>query len=124
MEEMTDSQKEPSQLVNDISSLLVTGGAKMHEIQVDPENNLMMRVWVKELTFLQMQDAIKSFVDINAEGGVNLDLAGDWRYMMEKCIERTEPNLSTTQLMGLNSYVGQQITALLPQPQDLISGPL
>ena len=51
MEEMTDSQQEPSQLVNDISSLLVTGGAKMHEIQVAPENNLMLRVRVKDLTF-------------------------------------------------------------------------
>ena len=124
MEEMTDRQKEPSQLVNDISSLLVTGGAKMHEIQVDPENNLMMRVWVKELTFLQMQDAIKSFVDINAEGGVNLDLAGYWRYMMEKCIERTEPQMTKTQMLGLKTSVAQQITALLPQPQDLMMDPL
>lgn len=124
MEEMTNSQQEPSQLVNDISSLLVKSGSQMHEIQVDPENNLVLRVWVKELTFLQMQDAIKSFVDINAEGGVNLDLAGYWRYMMDECIERTEPQMSKTQMLGLKASVAQQITALLPQPQDLMMGPL
>jgi hypothetical protein len=123
MEEMTDSQQEPSQLVNDISSLLVKSGAQMHEIQVDPENNLMLRVWVKELTFLQMQAAIKSFVEISAEGGVNLDLAGYWRYMMDECIERTEPQMTKTQMLGLKASIAQQITALLPQPQDLM-GPL
>ncbi len=123
MEEMTDSQQEPSQLVNDISSLLVKSGAQMHEIQVDPENNLVLRVWVKELTFLQMQAAIKSFVEISAEGGVNLDLAGYWRYMMDECIERTEPQMTKTQMLGLKASIAQQITALLPQPQDLM-GPL
>ena len=123
MEEMTDSQQEPSQLVNDISSLLVKSGAQMHEIQVDPENNLVLRVWVKELTFLQMQAAIKSFVEISAEGGVNLDLAGYWRYMMDECIERTEPQMTKTQMLGLKASIAQQITALLPQPRDLM-GPL
>ena len=123
MEEMTDSQQEPSQLVNDISSLLVKSGAQMHEIQVDPENNLVLRVWVKELTFLQMQAAIKSFVEISAEGGVNLDLAGYWRYMMDECIERTEPQMTKTQMLGLKASIAQQITALLPQPPDLM-GPL
>jgi|TARA_R100000152_G_C6709399_1_gene137284 hypothetical protein len=95
----------------------------MHEIQVDPENNLVLRVWVKELTFLQMQAAIKSFVEISAEGGVNLDLAGYWRYMMDECIERTEPQMTKTQMLGLKASIAQQITALLPQPQDLM-GPL
>ena len=123
MEEKTNSQETKSTLVNDISSLLVTSGAQMHEVQVDPEKDLFVRVWVKELTFLQMQDAIKTFVDINADGGVNLDLAGYWRYMMEKCIERTEPEMTKTQMLGLKASVAHQITALLPQPQDLM-GPL
>tara|TARA_R110002020_G_scaffold67434_2_gene177061 strand:+ start:2448 stop:2762 length:315 start_codon:yes stop_codon:yes gene_type:complete len=96
-----------------------------HIINVDPnDESAIMKVWVKDLTFLKMQEAVKSFVSITGGGNVDLDLAGYWKYMMRECIERTEPNLSTTQLMGLNSHVGQQITALLPQPQDLMSGPL
>jgi|TARA_R100000315_G_C5219844_1_gene131967 hypothetical protein len=96
-----------------------------HTIRVDPDDeSAVMKVWVKDLTFLKMQEAIKSFVSITGAGNVDLDLAGYWKYMYAECVSRTQPNLTMIQLMGLNTYVGQQITALLPQPQDLITGPL
>ncbi len=112
-------------VISDINRLMVAPAAVEHIIKVDPEDETaVMKIWVKDLTFLKMQEAIKSFVSITGTGHVDLDLAGYWKYMMRECIERTEPNLSMTQLMGLNTYIGQQITALLPQPQDLIAGPL
>ena len=119
------SQHDNYTVVSDINRLMVTPTPVEHVINVDPDDeSAMMKVWIKDLTFLQMQEAVKSFVSITGGGNVDLDLAGYWKYMMKECITRTEPNLSMTQLMGLNSHVGQQLTALLPQPQDLISAPL
>lgn len=119
------SQHDNYTVISDINRLMVAPAAVEHIIKVDPEDETaVMKIWVKDLTFLKMQEAIKSFVSITGAGNVDLDLAGYWKYMMRECIERTEPNLSMTQLMGLNTYIGQQITALLPQPQDLIAGPL
>ena len=128
--ETTTNNKQNSQHdnytgVSDIGRLMAAPASVEHVINVDPnDESAVMKVWVKDLTFLKMQEAIKSFVSITGTGSVDLDLAGYWKYMMKECVTRTEPNLSMTQLMGLNSHVGQQLTALLPQPQDLISGPL
>ena len=63
-------------------------------------------------------------IEIEDSGEVEIDLAGYWKYMYEKCIVSTEPNLSKAQLMGLNGYVGSQVSAILPQPTDLLTGPL
>ena len=73
---------------------------------------------------MQMQNAIKTFVNIKGDGGIDIDLASYWKHMFTECIERTEPRLTPTQMMQLQPYVAQQLTALLPQPQDLISTPL
>tara|TARA_R100000152_G_C6780899_1_gene214319 strand:- start:4175 stop:4444 length:270 start_codon:yes stop_codon:yes gene_type:complete len=83
-----------------------------------------MKVNVRDLSFIDMQKAIKSFVSIEMDGGIEIDLAGYWRYMMEKCIVSTEPSLSVVEMTGLNQFAGQQLTSVLPQPQDLLSGPL
>ena len=122
------SQKEKNsepQIVSDISSLLNNESTTTHSVLVDEQNpNLIMKVEVRELSFLDMQSAIKSFINLTSSGEVEIDLAGYWKYMYEKCIVSTEPNLSEAQLMGLNGYVGSQVSAILPQPTDLLTGPL
>jgi hypothetical protein len=121
----TASQHDNYTVVSDIGRLMAAPAEVEHTIRVDPDDeSAVMKVWVKDLTFLKMQEAIKSFVSITGAGNVDLDLAGYWKYMYAECVSRTQPNLTMIQLMGLNTYVGQQITALLPQPQDLITGPL
>ena len=111
--------------MSDISSLLNNESTTTHSVLVDEQNpNLIMKVEVRELSFLDMQSAIKSFINLTSSGEVEIDLAGYWKYMYEKCIVSTEPNLSKAQLMGLNGYVGSQVSAILPQPTDLLTGPL
>ena len=118
-------QKQPTQLVDSAVSLLVNTTAKEHMISADPNNpDIGLKVWVRELSFMQMQNAIKTFLNITAQGGVDIDLAAYWKHMFAECIEKTEPRLTPTQMMQLQPYVAQQITALLPQPQDLINTPL
>ena len=122
---MNPNPKQPTQLVDNATSLLVNTDAKEHMIRADPDNpDIGLKVWVRQLSFMQMQNAIKTFVKVTAEGGVDIDLASYWKHIFAECIERTEPRLTPTQMMQLQPYVAQQITALLPQPQDLINVPL
>jgi len=111
--------------IADPMNLLVNNQAVEHEIRVDKDDEeVVMKVWVKELSFMQLQEAIKSFVTIGANGSVDIDLANYWRYMFQNGIDRTEPKLTIPQMLALKPFVAQQITSLLPQPQDLMANPL
>ena len=114
--------QENKKIVEDINSLLVNKGAEEHEIAIDADT--IMKVWVKDLSFLESQKAVKEVVDINPSGDINIDMAGYWKYMLGQCVERTEPKLSTAQLYALKPEIAVKITALLPQPGDLVAGPL
>jgi len=117
--------KQPTQLVDSVTSLLITTTAKEHMVRVDPDNpDVGLRVWVRELSFMDMQNAIKTFFSISSSGDIDIDLAAYWKHMFSACVEKTEPRLTPAQLMQLQPYVAQQITALLPQPQDLVATPL
>ena len=120
-----NENRQGEQIIADKSALLVKSGVTEHTIRVDPDNEaLVMKVSVRDLSFIDMQKAIKSFVSIEMDGGVEIDLAGYWRYMMEKCVVSSEPSLSVVEMLGLSQFAGQQLTAVLPQPQDLLAGPL
>ena len=122
---MSQEEQNPKVVIDNIDSLLVSTTAIPHDVSVDPENpDRIIRVWVKELSFLQIQEAIEEVVQLNADGEVNVDLAGYWKYMLKMCIERTEPKIGMAQMYALKPEVAAKITALLPQPQDLVVGPL
>ena len=111
--------------IADPMSLLVRSQSAEHEIQADENDpDVIVKVWVKELSFMQLQEAIKTFVTITTAGGVDINLAEYWKYMFAEAIEKTEPRLSIPQMLSLRPFIANQITALLPQPQDLMSGPL
>ena len=122
---MSQEEQNNKTLVTNIDSLLVSSGTTPHDIAVDPdEPDIVLRVWVKELSFLEIQDAIKEVVNITQEGDVGVDLAGYWKHMMNVCIDRTEPKMAKAQLYALKPEIANQIIAVLPQPQDLGAGPL
>jgi len=103
----------------------VSSQAVEHEISVnETDEDFVMKVWVKELSFMQLQEAIKTFVTISGTGNVDIDLANYWRYMFTNGIEKTEPRLTIPQMVALKPFVAQQIISLLPQPQDLMANPL
>ena len=110
-----------------IESLLVNTGSVPHEIEIDPENQpgAMLTVWLKEMSFIDMQQAVKEFISFDANTGeVEMDLASYWRYMFMTCIDKTEPSMSKTQLLALRPEVAIHISTLLPQPQDMVVDPL
>jgi len=111
--------------IADPMNLLVNSQAVEHEIQADEnDSEVVMKVWVKELSFMQLQDAIKTFVNLSAGGSVDIDLANYWKYMFAEAIDKTEPRLTIPQMLSLRPFIANQITALLPQPQDLLANPL
>lgn len=111
--------------IADPMSLLVSSQSAEHEIRVNEnDEDVVMKVWVKELSFMQLQEAIKTFVTISGNGSVDIDLANYWKYMFTNGIEKTEPRLTIPQMLVLKPFVAQQITSLLPQPQDLMANPL
>ena len=44
--------------------------------------------------------------------------------MLTTCIDRCEPEIGKAKMLSLRPDILEKITGLLPQPQDLIAGPL
>ena len=94
-------------IANPISRWLVNSQATKHEIRADEEDEELIEVWVKELSF--MQEAIKTFVAIKADGNVDIDLANYWKYMFANAIEKMEPRLTIPQMLSLRPFIANQI---------------
>ena len=114
--------QENKKIIEDVNSLLVNGSSTQYDVSVNEDR--ILKVWIKELSFLDSQKALKEVVNISQGGDVEIDLAGYWRYMLTECVERPEPQLSKAQLFALKPDVAGKITELMPQPQDLLVGPL
>ena len=79
---------------------------------------------MKELSFIEMQSAVKDLMNVDGTGNIEVDLGGYWRFVMMNCIDRTEPELSKTQLLALKPEIASRITKILPQPAELMGDPL
>ncbi len=103
----------------DKQNLLTKKSEQRHEIRVDKENpDLMMEVWVRELTFFDVQQAAQSMFQMTGDD-ISLNLEGYWRYAFSNWVVRTNPELTVDDMMNLNAHAGQQIASLLPKPDEL-----
>jgi len=104
------------------SVLFALTEAKMHHVKVAPETEEYLKVWVKEPTWLEVEQAMNSLMDIDAKTqSFNLDLNTMYRYMVDNFITKTEPSLSSVDLLRLTPFVGNQIKEILPNPFDMMS---
>jgi hypothetical protein len=91
-----------------------------HEVRVDPDDpDLVMEVWIRDTSFFDIQKAGQEMFDITKDGQMSLNLEGYYRYAFTNWVIRTNPNLSPDELLKLTGYVGEQISALLPSPNEL-----
>ena len=106
-------------LVNNKSLLLKKNDITKHEISIDPnDENLVMEVYVRDVSFLDIQAAAhEMFVITNGE--VSMNLKGYWKFAFSNWITNTTPSLSTDELLSLSGYVGEQISKVLPQPNEI-----
>lgn len=111
--------KKMKKVITDKSALFA-GGAREHYIRVAPDSDEYLKVWVKQPTWLQVEQAMASIMKIdNRTGNMDLDLNAMYKYMLENFIEKTEPQLSAIDIIRLTPYVGNQIKEILPNPMDM-----
>tara|TARA_Y100001937_G_scaffold91498_1_gene123856 strand:- start:2502 stop:2870 length:369 start_codon:yes stop_codon:yes gene_type:complete len=110
-------------IVSDKSVLFALSEPTLHYIKVAPESDEYLKVWVKEPTWLEVDKAINSVMNINTRTQqMDLDLNAMFKYMVENFITKTEPSLSAIDILRLNTYVGNQLKDILPNPFESLSG--
>ena len=109
------------EIITDKSALFALSEPTLHYIKVAPEIDKYLKVWVKEPSWLEAEKALNSVMKIDSKSqSFDLDLNAMYRYMVENFIEKTEPTLSTIDMLRLSPYVGNQIKAILPNPMDML----
>ncbi len=108
-------------IVTDKSALFALVTAKEHFIRVSPESDEYLKVWIKEPTWLEAEKALNAVMKIDQRTqSFDIDLQAMYRYMVENFIEKTEPSLSTLDMLRLSPYVGNQLKEILPNPMAMM----
>ena len=104
-------------IVSDKSVLFALTEPTLHYIKVAPEKEEYLKVWVKEPTWLEVDKAMNAMMKIDAKRqDMELDLNAMFRFMVENFVVKTEPSLSTLDILRLSPYVGNQLKEVLPNP--------
>lgn len=108
-------------IVNDKNRLFAKIETECHHLKVDAESDDILKVWVKEPTWLQVEQALSSIMKLDSNNGMELDLNAMYKFMVENFIEKTEPALSSLELMRLSPFIGNQLKDVLPNPfEDML----
>ena len=108
---------EEKSIVNDRSILFAQVNTECHYLKASEDTEEYLKVWVKEPTWLQVEQALSSVMKLDTESqSLDLDLNKMYKFMVENFIEKTEPSLSAVDLLRLSPYVGAQLKDILPNP--------
>lgn len=108
------------QIITDKNLILKNNETKKYVVSVDPDDeSLNMEIWVRDITFLDIQAAAQRMIAVD-NGEVSLDLEAYWNFAFTNWITKTNPSLSQDELKEIKGYVGEQISKNLPQPSDLM----
>tara|TARA_R100001530_G_scaffold132693_1_gene105342 strand:+ start:509 stop:865 length:357 start_codon:yes stop_codon:yes gene_type:complete len=102
-------------VVSDKNMLFARTETECHELKVTPDSDEVLKVWIKQPTWLQVEQALSEVMDMSDEG-MNMDLNKMYKFMTEEFIEKTEPQLSALELLRLSPFVGSQLKEVLPNP--------
>lgn len=103
--------------VSDKNRLFIQNDKEPKYVRVSPDDDEYLKVWVKEPTWLQVEQAMAVVMKLNPKTQeMDIDLNSMYRYIVNNFIEKTEPSLSAVELLKLNSYVGNQLKEILPNP--------
>ena len=114
---------EENKVVVNKDSLFVSQESDLHYVKVAPDSDEYLKVWIKQPTWLEIEKAMNSVMNVDAKNRtMDLDLNSMYRYMIENFIDKTEPNLSSIDMLRLSPYVGNQIKDILPNPFEDLQG--
>jgi hypothetical protein len=108
---------EEKKLIENKNDLFVESESELHYIKCSPDSDEYLKVWIKQPTWLQVEKAMNTVLKVDAKSqSMDIDLNAMYRYMVDNFIDRTEPSLSTVDLLRLKPYVGNQLKTILPNP--------
>ena len=92
-----------------------------HEITIDSDGPepVIMEIWIRDISFFDIQRAAQEIFDIGKNGQMSINLEGYWTYAISTWVTKTNPHLSKDELTNLKGDVGEQIAALLPNPNEI-----
>ena len=106
-----------SKVVSDRTKLFIGSDSECHEIKVAPDSDEVLKVWIKQPTWLQVEQALSTVMNIDSSTqSMDIDLNKMYRFMVKNFIDKTEPSLSSTDLLRLTPYIGNQLKEILPNP--------
>tara|TARA_R110000822_G_scaffold106352_3_gene234445 strand:- start:7591 stop:7968 length:378 start_codon:yes stop_codon:yes gene_type:complete len=109
-------------IVKNKSALFALQEEKCHELKVSPESDEYLKVWVREPTWLEVEQAMTTLMKVDGKNqSFEIDLNAMYRYLVEKFVVRTEPSLSTLELIRLTPYIGSQLKEVLPNPMESLA---
>ena len=104
-------------MISDKSKLFAAVNTECHHLRVEPDSDEYLQVWVKEPTWLQVEQALSTVMDIDSSNNsFGLDLNKMYRFMVKKLKKKTEPSLTALELLRLSPYLGAQLKDVLPNP--------
>tara|TARA_R100000329_G_scaffold146846_1_gene133777 strand:+ start:1890 stop:2264 length:375 start_codon:yes stop_codon:yes gene_type:complete len=108
-------------VIKDKNVLFALQEPTLHYVKVAPDQEEYLKVWVKEPTWLEAEKAMNSMMKLDAKTqDVDIDINAMYRYMVENFISKTEPSLSTIDMLRLSPYVGNQLKEILPNPMTVL----
>tara|TARA_B100001287_G_C22514558_1_gene449845 strand:+ start:60 stop:434 length:375 start_codon:yes stop_codon:yes gene_type:complete len=108
-------------VISDKNVLFALTEPTLHYIKVAPESEEYLKIWIKEPTWLESEKALNAVMKIDTRTqNLDLDLNAMYRYMMENFITKTEPTLSSVDMLRLSPFIGNQIKAILPNPMTML----
>tara|TARA_R110002012_G_scaffold184446_2_gene350949 strand:- start:1815 stop:2195 length:381 start_codon:yes stop_codon:yes gene_type:complete len=112
---------EQKKILEDKSKLLAKTESTIHYVKIEPDGEEHLKVWLKEPTFLQLEQAQMKLFNVNMQQkDVSFDMTEVYRYLFDAFVEKTEPALTPIDLLRLNPYAGQQLKNILPDPFSLM----
>mgnify|MGYP003109942132 FL=1 len=103
-------------VVEDKSRLFAKSDTECHELRVSPDSDDILKVWVKEPTWLQVEQALGTLMKVDGNQQLDINMDKMYRYMIEEFVEKTEPSLSPIEMLRLSPYIGSQLKEVLPNP--------
>ena len=82
---------EQKKILGDKSKLLVGTEAQLHYVKIEPEGDEYLKVWIKEPTYLQLEQAQMKLFNVDMQNkDVSFDMNEVYRYLWDAFVERTD----------------------------------